>query len=387
VAGIDGVTPDQFHAHADRHLALIHQQLQTNTYQFSSLRPFLIPKAGKGLRVICVPTLSDRLVQRTLVNFFMELPQAAKLRNPASFGFLKSIPGNPKGVIPARNRAIELRNISGWAYKSDISSFFDRIQRKSLIDKTIRFFNKPSLQALIEGAVNCEISASNDAVTRVVEGQGIRAGLGVRQGMPISPFLSNIVLYPFDAAMLSSGYQLVRYADDFIVFGRSREECLAADSHARKVLNALGFEIPALEANSKTVIAEPPHPIEFLGLSLDQTVDGQYALQINQRQLGEIRNQFGALKDIDQLSAQRLRVGDIAAKLENRISGYRAAYLSATNAAELEPIFEKARSKTLESVYSGIFGVEAVRGLSDKQAMLLGIKVYPPQSHVKKHGR
>jgi RNA-directed DNA polymerase len=337
--------------------------------------------------VICVPTIGDRLVQRTLVNFFMDLPQATKLRNQASFGFLKSIPGNPKGVIPARNRAIELRNMSGWAYKSDISSFFDRIQRKSLIEKTIRFFNKPSLRALIEGAVACEIAAKNDAVTRVVEGQGIRVGLGVRQGMPISPFLSNIVLYPFDAAMLASGYQLVRYADDFIVFARSREECLAADTHARKVLHSLGFEIPELDANGKTVIAEPSHPIEFLGLSLDHTAEGQYALQINERQLGEIRNQLGALKDINQLSVQRLRVGDIAAKLENRISGYRAAYQSATNAGELEPMFEKARGKTLESVYSGIFGGEAVRGLSDKQAMLLGIRAYPAKSQIKKRGR
>lgn len=322
-----------------------------------------------------------------LVNYFLALPQAEKLRNPASFGFLKSTDGNPKGVIAARNRAVSLRNVSGWAYKSDISSFFDRIQRKSLVEQAIKFFNKPSLRSLIEGAVNCEIATKDDAVRRVVHGQGIEVGRGVRQGMPISPFLSNIVLYPFDVAMNKRGYQLVRYADDFIVFADSAEECLAADGSARNILASLGFEIPSLQAASKTLIAAPSEPIEFLGLSLDQMADGNYALQVNPSQLGEIRNRLGALKDIDQLSGERLTVGDISAKLEHRISGYRAAYSSATNAAALEPMFEKARGKTLESVYSNIFGGEAVRRLSEKQAMVLGIKTYPPKSVQAKKSR
>lgn len=376
-AGIDRVTAEIFQSNISRNIDLLCERLQSNRYQFSALRPLLIPKVGKGHRVICVPTIGDRLVQRTLVDFLMAQPQAEKLYNPASFGFLKSTEGSPKGVTAARDRAIQLRNERKWAYKSDISSFFDNIPRTQLIDQTIRLFKKPSLRRLVETSASCEIRRSDAATSRVIDGLGIKTGHGVRQGMPISPFFSNVILHPFDAQMTARGFHLVRYADDFIVFANSKEECIAIDMFARATLAKLGFSIPALGTGGKTRVAAPNEAIEFLGLSLEPTAVGDYCLKVDIEQIGNIKNRLGALKDLDQLASENLTIGDIVLKLENRISGYKAAYASADNSPDLEGIFAKARSDTLKSVYSAIFGRDTIQNLETKQAMILGLQPYP----------
>jgi hypothetical protein len=55
-----------------------------------------------------------------------------------------------------------------------------------------------------------------------------RAIIGLRQGMPVSPMLSNLLLKRFDEGLDKQGIVAVRYADDIAVFARSREECLEA---------------------------------------------------------------------------------------------------------------------------------------------------------------
>ena len=115
--GVDGLTPAEFDKNSDGYLESLGQKLRGD-YVFSSLRPFAVPKSNGKERLICVPTVADRLVQRVIVAHLMSRPGATRLLNEVSFGFLKT-----RGVVAARDRAIELRLSHGWAYKSDISSF------------------------------------------------------------------------------------------------------------------------------------------------------------------------------------------------------------------------------------------------------------------------
>jgi retron-type reverse transcriptase len=105
-----------------------------------------------------------------------------------------------------------------WAYKSDISAFFDRIPRDELFDAVKRSVRTPSLNDLLRRAIDCEIDTRDPAIWRKVNAAGIVNGLGVRQGMPLSPLFANILLKEFDRVFLSRGHSLVRYAHDFIVF-------------------------------------------------------------------------------------------------------------------------------------------------------------------------
>ena len=87
---------------------------------------------------------------------------------------------------------------------------------------------------------------------------------GTPQGGVVSPLLSNILLTPFDREMRRRGYQLTRYADDWLLTCRSRREAEAALQVARKLLAALGVQLNP----QKTRIVHVRHGVAFLGYTI-----------------------------------------------------------------------------------------------------------------------
>jgi RNA-directed DNA polymerase len=281
-SGVDDITPRQFSKNLEVHLNRIYEELRSGKYKFSALYGHPVPKKdAKKKRIICIPTVSDRLVQRLIGAHLSKIAERKGLVNEASFGFIASSKDQQRGVGAARDRAIKLRNKHPWAYKSDIEAFFDRIPRQEIINQTVSVLRAPSFRKLVEGVVSSEIDEIDPAIARIAKENGIVRGEGLRQGMPISPLLSNILLRDFDRKMLAKGFNLVRYADDFIVLCRDREECEAADKYARKLLEPVYLKLPALDlSKSKTFIAAPDQAIDFLGLSLVRVSEGKYELVI-----------------------------------------------------------------------------------------------------------
>jgi RNA-directed DNA polymerase len=87
---------------------------------------------------------------------------------------------------------------------------------------------------------------------------------GTPQGGVASPLLSNILLTPFDREMRRKGYQLTRYADDWVVTCKSAAEARAAIDAARRILKQLGVELHP----QKTRIVHVQHGFEFLGYKI-----------------------------------------------------------------------------------------------------------------------
>jgi RNA-directed DNA polymerase len=87
---------------------------------------------------------------------------------------------------------------------------------------------------------------------------------GTPQGGVVSPLLSNILLTPFDREMRQRGYQLTRYADDWVVTCTSAQEARAAVAAARRVLNELGVQLHP----QKTRIVHVQNGFEFLGYKI-----------------------------------------------------------------------------------------------------------------------
>lgn len=299
--------------------------------------------------------------------------------NEVSFGFIKSEQGGERrGLAAARDRAAQLRSQHSWAYKSDISSFFDCIPREEVIQQTIRTLRKPSFRAILNAAVHCEIDVRDEAVARIVESNGIIRGRGVRQGMPLSPLFANIILRDFDQEMIRRGVKLVRYADDFIAFAKSEDECRRIDELARSLLYPLGLTLPPLaDSGSKTFIADPQTDIEFLGLALTYQRDGTYKLVITKDQLHKISRDLGNMISIDGLLKQSLDITTMEKKIDDKIGGYRAAYSCAHNADELDRLLKKFRTSALRTVYVDAFGEQAVQRLTYKHRRFLGLESPP----------
>jgi hypothetical protein len=96
------------------------------------------------------------------------------------------------------------------------------------------------------------------------QGQLFPSERGTPQGGVVSPLLSNILLTPFDREMRLKGYQLARYADDWVITCKSAAEARSAVDAARRILKQLGVELHP----QKTRIVHVRDGFEFLGYKI-----------------------------------------------------------------------------------------------------------------------
>lgn len=345
-AGVDGISLNDFAVNPVANIQQISRRLKSGSYTFSKLRPHFIIKPNGKERVICVPTTEDRVVQAALLHY-LSSRYTTRYSNSVSYGFLKG-----RGVQAAVKEAARIRNIKSWVFKTDIKAFFDNIDRSELKTKIKRVIRESSLHALLAQVVDCEIEASGRNEKDRLAKQGIRTGHGVRQGMALSPFFSNVVLESFDNELVKSGFAALRYADDLIFFGTTRLECEGMEAFARTALAKEGLEIPlSTEKNSKSEYFGPKDDAEFLGIGICRTSAGLYSLRILPSQIAAIRKTFLDLGNIDQLLARGLTLGFLGQHLTAKKSGYIQAYSHSDNIAELETALDEIQIKVLKKIY------------------------------------
>jgi len=209
-AGVDHVTIPMFEAHRDDELRRLSDQLRTGTYRPQAIRRHYIPKPGsQELRPLGIPTVRDRVVQ-TALRLVLE-PIFEHEFAEHSYGFR---PG--RGCKDALRRVDELLK-AGYTFivDADLKSYFDTIPHDRLMTLVGQKVSDGRVLNLIEAFLK----------------QGVLDGLkewtpemGSPQGAVISPLLSNIYLNPLDHLMAREGFEMVRYADDFVILCRSPEE-------------------------------------------------------------------------------------------------------------------------------------------------------------------
>lgn len=213
-AGVDHVTIEQFAARLPENLEHLHASLQAGTYVPQAVRRVWIPKPGTNQqRPLGIPTVRDRVAQaalRTVLEPIFERDFAEQ-----SYGFR---PG--RGCQDALARVDELLK-AGYTYvvDADLKSYFDTIPHDKLMDRLRQKVADGRVLALIEAFLKAGILDGLEEWTPEE---------GSPQGSVISPLLSNIYLDPLDHRMAAAGFQMVRYADDFVVLCRSRQEAEAA---------------------------------------------------------------------------------------------------------------------------------------------------------------
>lgn len=324
-----------------------------------------MPKANGKLRLICVPTVVDRIVQRALLDF-LSIKYDHLLANSINYGFIRG-----RTVEAAARRAISLREKHPWIYKTDITSFFDRISRPELVSRMGHVIRERSLHPLLKAAVSCEVATERKTIANRIKALGIAEGMGVRQGMPLSPFFANVVLQLFDAAIYNGGYRAVRYADDLIFFCDSEQECIKTDAFCRNELEKLGLSIPTVESGTKSIICEPEHTAEFLGLGLCYH-NGKHVLRVLPKQIEAIRKELLQLSSISELLARSITLGNLQQAIRSRVSGYRSAYEACTNADELDNALDSLQQLILRRVYRDGIKID-LASLSAEARTFLGL--------------
>jgi RNA-directed DNA polymerase len=339
-----GLSLNDFAMDEKANLRRLAGQLARNEFAFHPLRAHIVPKTNGSDRLICIPTVQDRIVQRALLNY-LSVHYGARFSNEVSYGFLQH-----RDVKDAARVACALRTAHPWVLKTDITSFFDRIPRKELLAKLRKTIRKKSLHALLGGAINCEVHASDRRTREKIRALNVVAGTGLRQGMPLSPFFANLFLESLDIAITNAGIPAVRYADDLIFFADDEQRCYEIFEFCKKALGLLGLDVPALGPNSKSEIVPPLHSVEFLGLGLCHQ-NGNYELKLLPEQIKKIREDLLSLGSIPTLLSRKIKLGSLENALKSRIAGYVSAYECCTNLQELENSLHNIHQKILRRVY------------------------------------
>ncbi|MGO4760959.1 reverse transcriptase domain-containing protein [Cupriavidus sp. 2KB_3] len=151
-AGVDGISINDFERDAKANLSRLSKEIRQGFFKLSPLSPSLIPKPNGKDRLICVPTVRDRLVQRALLSF-LATKYGKIIANKISYGFIQH-----RSVKMAAEAAISLRSTYLWAFKTDITSFFDRIPRDRLTHAIRSLVKEMSLHQILTEIIGCEIA-------------------------------------------------------------------------------------------------------------------------------------------------------------------------------------------------------------------------------------
>jgi RNA-directed DNA polymerase len=217
-AGVDGQGIKRFEAHAELYLTELATALREHSYRPQPIRRVEIPKGDGRTRPLGIPTVKDRIVQ-TAVKFALEPIFEATFR-PTSYGFR---PG--RGCQGALREVAQLIE-DGYAFvvDADFESYFDTIPHERLMQRVEERVSDGCILELLHGWLKQDIMQDLQRWTPTE---------GTPQGAVISPLLANIYLHPLDELMAVRGYRMVRYADDFVVLCKSREEADAALAEIR----------------------------------------------------------------------------------------------------------------------------------------------------------
>jgi len=246
--GVDGQSLEAFAAQLDQQLDRLQSELKEDAYQPQPVRQVQIPKAGKPgeFRTLGIPTIYDRVCQQALLNRLE--PIFEPVLDEANFGYRRG--RSTKDAM--RKVWKEIQSGREWIVDADLKDFFGSVDHEKLLTLVA--------QRVADGRVLRLIRAMLKAGS-YGKGQLFPSERGTPQGGVVSPLLSNILLTPFDREMRHKGYQLTRFADDWVVTCKSATEARAAIAAALRILSVLGVQLHP----QKTRVVHVRRGFEFLG--------------------------------------------------------------------------------------------------------------------------
>ena len=254
-AGADAQTVAHFARHAEAELARLHTQMRDGTYRPQPVRRAWIPKPGSSeQRPLGIPAVRDRVVQAALRHVLEPIFETGFAEQ--SYGFR---PG--RGAKDALRRVDHLLTAGhAWVVDADLKSYFDTIPHDRLLALVkARVADGPVL-ALVEGFLRAGV---------LEETKGWQpTERGTPQGGVISPLLANLYLDPFDHQMARAGWEMVRYADDFVILCRSEAEAQSALVQVREWVEKAGLILHP--EKTRIVNASQPGGFDFLGYHFER---------------------------------------------------------------------------------------------------------------------
>jgi len=217
-AGVDGETWQHYGETLEGNLQDLSDRLKRGAYRAKPVRRAYIEKTDGRLRPLGVPTLEDKIVQRSVVEVLNAIYEVDFVG--FSYGFR---PGRGQhNALDALTVGLERRKVN-WVLDADIRGFFDTLNHGWLVKFVEHRVGDQRIVRLIQKWLSAGV---------MEDGEWTRSEVGTVQGGSISPLLANIYLhYVFDLWVQQwrqkpgrGDVVVVRFADDFIVGFQHRHE-------------------------------------------------------------------------------------------------------------------------------------------------------------------
>jgi RNA-directed DNA polymerase len=253
-AGVDHQTVAMYEAQLDANLAALSASLRDGTYRPQGIRRHWIDKPGRAeKRPLGIPTVRDRVVQ-TALRLVLE-PIFERDFALHSYGF------RPQRSAKEALRRVTALLTAGYVHvvDADLQTYFDSIPQTPLRARVQEKISDGRVLTLLDGFLRQEIF---DGLTHWTPEDG------TPQGAVLSPLLANIYLDPLDHHMAAAGFEMVRYADDFVVLCRSTSDAQRAMTHLQDWTTAAGLRLHPTK--TRVVNAAEPGGFDFLGYHFER---------------------------------------------------------------------------------------------------------------------
>jgi len=270
--GIDGETWQHYGEALEENLRDLSGRLARGAYRAKPVKRAYIAKADGRQRPLGIPTLEDKLVQRTMVEVLNTIYETDFLG--FSYGFRPR--RSPHQALDALYTGLLTQKVN-WVLDLDIRGFFDAIDREWLEKFVEHRIADQRVVRLIQKWLNAGV---------LEDGTRTWSETGTPQGGSISPLLANVYLhYTFDLwahrwrkTHAHGDLVVVRYADDIIVGFQHRADAERFLTELRERLAKFGLELhpektrllefgPFAAENRRRAGKGKPETFNFLGFT------------------------------------------------------------------------------------------------------------------------
>jgi group II intron reverse transcriptase/maturase len=268
--GVDGMGVEDLLKYLKDNGEELRRTIMDGQYRPQPVRRVEIPKENGKTRKLGIPTAVDRVIQQAIAQVLTPIyePQFSD----SSYGF------RPKRSTHDAIRACQRNIRDGYKYvvDMDLEKFFDTVNQSKLIETLSRSIKDGRVISLIHKYLKAGV---------VVCGRFEETELGVPQGGPLSPLCANIILNELDRELERRGHRFVRYADDMLIFCKSKR---AADRTLENLIPFIEQEL-FLKVNREKTEAAYVGKVKFLGYAFYITKDRDAGIRVHPKSVVKMK--------------------------------------------------------------------------------------------------
>ena len=276
--GTDGMQVDELLPYLRENQETLIQKIRDGRYKPNPVRRVEIPKETKGeFRKLGVPTVVDRVTQQAMTQELTPIYEEQFSEN--SYGF------RPKRGAHDALRQCQKNVNDGYVYvvDMDLEKFFDTVCQSKLIEVLSRTIKDGRVISLIHKYLNAGVIAN---------GMFERTEIGMPQGGPLSPLLSNVMLNELDKELERRGHRFVRYADDCMILCKSKK---SAERTLKNIIPFIERKL-FLKVNRKKTGVKHISKVKYLGYSFYR-YKGKCRFRVHPKSVTKMKNKIRELTD------------------------------------------------------------------------------------------